>query len=94
MTSAEIGGIEILLYWCCMVMLMFCIIILMYVYGKERKKRNTPLSMRGCMYACKKGRQTCWFFSHKRSRIPMKVMFCLVLTLRRLALIELYELGM
>ena len=48
-----------------MVMLMFCI-ILMYVYGKERrkekieeeerkKKRNTPLTVRGCMYACKIG---------------------------------------
>ena len=27
-------------YWCCMVMLTFCIIILMYVYGKERRKEK------------------------------------------------------
>ena len=97
-----------------MLMLTFCIIILMYVYEKERKKdkireegrkrEKVKSSVWQCAVVCMHIRLVCvwerWrsedilVFLPQRSCISMNVMYWLVLTRRRLALIKLHELGM
>ena len=71
--------------------------------GRKREKEKTlRLTICGCKCAYKLGvcmrkvkvRKMSVFFSHKGHVFPRNVMLHLVLTLRRLAIIELHTLGM
>ena len=102
MTSFPDGGSVLVLYVYINV-LYYYINVCLWKRKKERKRSKKKETLRWhcavaykigvCMSKVKVG-QTCYFSLPERSRSLMKSHVVLVLTLRRLALIELYDLEM